>query len=76
MSERRQPRRRTFLSGIHFHIHDLRRTGNTFASQPGATPREPPNRMGHSTGRAAPTCPHIGNGRVQMIADDLNSIQA
>ncbi|MFF5109157.1 tyrosine-type recombinase/integrase [Streptosporangium sp. NPDC000509] len=60
------------LSGVHF--HDLRHTGNTFASQSGATLRELMNRMGHSTTRAALIYLHTENGRDQMIADGMGKL--
>ncbi|MFD8531359.1 tyrosine-type recombinase/integrase [Streptosporangium canum] len=60
------------LSGVHF--HDLRHTGNTFASQSGATLRELMNRMGHSTTRAALIYLHTENGRDQMIADGMGRL--
>ncbi|WP_067181683.1 hypothetical protein [Microtetraspora niveoalba] len=52
-------------------FHDLRHTGNTFASQSGATLRELMNRMGHSTTRAALICQHTAMERDQAIADAL-----
>ncbi|MFI6882844.1 tyrosine-type recombinase/integrase [Streptosporangium canum] len=60
------------LSGVHF--YDLRHTGNTFASQSGATLRELMNRMGHSTTRAALVYLHTENGRDQMIADGMGKL--
>ncbi|WP_420823602.1 tyrosine-type recombinase/integrase [Streptosporangium subroseum] len=60
------------LSGVHF--HDLRHTGNKFASRSGATLRELMNRMGHSTTRAALIYLHTENGRDQMIADGMGGL--
>lgn len=60
------------LSGVHF--HDLRHTGNMFASRSGATLRELMNRMGHSTTRAALIYLHTENGRDQMIADGMGKL--
>ena len=60
------------LSSVHF--HDLRHTGNKFASQSGATLRELMNRMGHSTTRAALIYLHTENGRDQMIADGMGRL--
>ena len=53
----------------------LRHTGNTFASQSGATLRELMNRMGHSTTRAALIYLHTENGRDQMIADGMGKLR-
>ncbi|MGI5485664.1 tyrosine-type recombinase/integrase [Microtetraspora malaysiensis] len=60
------------LSGFHF--HDLRHTGNTFASQSGATLRELMNRMGHSTTRAALIYQHTAMERDRAIADALGKL--
>ncbi|GIH91181.1 tyrosine-type recombinase/integrase [Planobispora siamensis] len=60
------------ISGVHF--HDLRHTGNTFASQSGATLRELMNRMGHSTTRAALIYLHTENDRDRKIADGMGKL--
>ncbi|GII03004.1 tyrosine-type recombinase/integrase [Planobispora takensis] len=60
------------ISGVHF--HDLRHTGNTFASQSGATLRELMNRMGHSTTRAALIYLHTENDRDRKIADSMGRL--
>lgn len=60
------------LSGFHF--HDLRHTGNTFASQSGATLRELMNRMGHSTTRAALIYLHTEGDRDRRIADGMGRL--
>lgn len=60
------------LSGIHF--HDLRHTGNTFASRSGATLRELMARMGHSTTRAALIYLHTTDERDKMIADAMGRL--
>ncbi|WP_449062397.1 tyrosine-type recombinase/integrase [Planomonospora algeriensis] len=60
------------LSGVHF--HDLRHTGNTFASQSGATLRELMNRMGHSTTRAALIYLHTEGERDRKIADGMGRL--
>lgn len=60
------------LSGVHF--HDLRHTGNTFASRSGATLRELMNRMGHSTTRAALIYLHTESGRDRVIADSMGRL--
>ncbi|MBG0813790.1 site-specific integrase [Planomonospora sp. ID82291] len=60
------------LSGVHF--HDLRHTGNTFASQSGATLRELMNRMGHSTTRAALIYLHTESERDRKIADGMGRL--
>ncbi|WP_285702745.1 site-specific integrase [Microtetraspora sp. NBRC 16547] len=57
-----------------FHFHDLRHTGNTFASQSGATLRELMNRMGHSTTRAALIYQHTAMERDRAIADALGKL--
>ncbi|MET8161752.1 site-specific integrase [Sphaerisporangium sp. NPDC005289] len=62
------------LSGFHF--HDLRHTGNKFASQSGATLRELMNRMGHSTTRAALIYLHAEGERDRMIADSMGKLVA
>ncbi|MFI9436731.1 MULTISPECIES: tyrosine-type recombinase/integrase [Streptosporangium] len=60
------------ISGVHF--HDLRHTGNTFASRSGATLRELMNRMGHSTTRAALIYLHTEEERDKMIADSMGRL--
>ncbi|GAA3134539.1 tyrosine-type recombinase/integrase [Streptosporangium carneum] len=60
------------LTGVHF--HDLRHTGNTFASQSGATLRELMNRMGHSTTRAALIYLHTEGDRDRKIADGMGRL--
>ncbi|MFF0243402.1 tyrosine-type recombinase/integrase [Streptosporangium sandarakinum] len=60
------------LSGVHF--HDLRHTGNTFASQSGAKLRELMNRMGHSTTRAALIYLHTESERDRKIADGMGRL--
>ncbi|MFG1861910.1 tyrosine-type recombinase/integrase [Microbispora bryophytorum] len=60
------------LSGFHF--HDLRHTGNTFASQPRPTLRELMNRMGHSTTWAALIFQHTVMERDRAIADALGKL--
>jgi integrase len=62
------------LSGFHF--HDLRHTGNKFASQSGATLRELMNRMGHSTTRAALIYLHAESERDRAIADSMGNLVA
>ncbi|GLW10321.1 putative prophage phiRv2 integrase [Microtetraspora sp. NBRC 13810] len=64
--------KRAGLSGIH--LHDLRHTGNVFASRSGATLRELMDRMGHSTTRAALIYMHTENGRDRAIADGMGKI--
>ena len=59
------------LPAIHF--HDLRHTGNQFAADEGANLREPMDRMGHSTTRAALAYLHGSDERQQDIADALSS---
>lgn len=62
------------LSDVHF--HDLRHTGNTLASQTGATLKELMHRMGHSTVRAAMIYQHNSPGRDQKIAEALDDLIA
>jgi integrase len=59
------------LIGIHF--HDLRHTGNTLASEAGASLRELMDRMGHSTTRAAYLYQHRTSLRDKMIADQISA---
>lgn len=56
------------------HVHDLRHTGNTLASQTGATLKELMQRMGHSTVRAALIYQHAADGRDQKIAEALDGL--
>ncbi len=56
------------------HFHDLRRTGNTLASNAGASTREPMTRMGHSSTRAALIYQHMTAGRDRAIADKLGEM--
>ena len=56
------------------HVHDLRHTGNTLASQTGATLKELMQRMGHSTVRAALIYQHAAEGRDQKIAEALDGL--
>ncbi|WP_055591330.1 tyrosine-type recombinase/integrase [Peterkaempfera griseoplana] len=53
------------------HFHDLRHTGNTLASQTGASTRELMVRMGHSTARAALIYQHMTSDRDRAIADRM-----
>nr|WP_280716365.1 tyrosine-type recombinase/integrase [Kitasatospora sp. MAP5-34] len=53
------------------HFHDLRHTGNTLASQNGASTRELTTRMGHSTTRAALIYQHMTSQRDRAIADRM-----
>ncbi|MBP0452069.1 site-specific integrase [Kitasatospora sp. RG8] len=53
------------------HFHDLRHTGNTLASQNGASTRELMTRMGHSTTRAALIYQHMTSDRDRAIADRM-----
>lgn len=62
------------LPAVHF--HDLRHTGNTLASQTGASLKELMQRMGHSTVRAAIIYQHNTPGRDQKIAQALDDLIA
>ncbi|MEV7805155.1 tyrosine-type recombinase/integrase [Microbispora sp. NPDC088329] len=75
-ASRRHSRRRTALGSgdDSFHFHDLRHTGNTFASRSGATLRELMNRMGHSTTRAALIYQHTAMERDRAVADALGKL--
>ncbi|UQI43216.1 site-specific integrase [Streptomyces sp. HU2014] len=53
------------------HFHDLRHTGNTLASQNGASTKELMTRMGHSTARAALIYQHMTSDRDRVIADKM-----
>ncbi|KJK58348.1 tyrosine-type recombinase/integrase [Saccharothrix sp. ST-888] len=53
------------------HFHDLRHTGNTLASQSGASTRELMTRMGHSTTKAALIYQHMTSDRDRTIADKM-----
>jgi integrase len=53
------------------HFHDLRHTGNTLASQNGASTKELMTRMGHSTARAALIYQHMTSDRDRAIADRM-----
>ena len=56
------------------HCHDLRYTGNTLAASSVANTREPMQRMGHSSVRAALIHQHLTGGRDQVIADHVDQL--
>ncbi|GAA2103962.1 site-specific integrase [Kitasatospora saccharophila] len=56
------------------HFHDLRHTGNTLASQSGASTKELMTRMGHSTARAALIYQHMTSDRDRAIADRMGEM--
>ncbi|MGP3990667.1 tyrosine-type recombinase/integrase [Streptomyces sp. 3N207] len=56
------------------HFHDLRHTGNTLASNTGASTRELMTRLGHSTSRAALIYQHMTGDRDRAIADGLGAM--
>jgi integrase len=60
------------LSGYHF--HDLRHTGNTLASQTGATLRDLMGRMGHGSNRAAMIYLHTSGERDRKLAEALDAL--
>lgn len=60
------------ISGIHF--HDLRHTGNHFASLAGASTKELMGRMGHSSMRAALIYQHRTTDRDQAIAEQIDKM--
>jgi integrase len=55
-----------------FHFHDLRHTGNTLASHPGASLADLMARMGHSSTRAALIYQHTARQRDKEIALSLS----
>lgn len=57
-----------------FHFHDLRHTGNTLASQSGASLADLMARMGHSSTRAARIYAHTTKQRDLAIADSLSAV--
>lgn len=56
------------LSGVHFHFHDLRHTGNQLIANAGANPRELMARMGHDSSRAALIYLHWSADRQRALA--------
>ena len=62
------------LSGLH--LHDLRHTGNTMAAATGASLREPMERMGHSSSRAALIYQHATRERDEAIATAMGEVFA
>lgn len=54
-----------------FRFHDLRHTGNTWAADSGANLREPMERMGHSSTRAALIYLHASRSGDRRIADGI-----
>ena len=56
------------------HVHDLRHTGNTLASEAGASLGELMNRMGHSSTRAARIYLHTREEREQELAATLDKM--
>jgi transposase len=71
-------RRRVWLpalsaTGLDFHLHDLRHTGNNLAAEGGASLRDLMDRMGHATTRAAQIYQHSTSDRQRAIADALAS---
>lgn len=57
--------------GLHF--HDLRHTGNTFASASGAGLRDLMARMGHDSERAAVIYQHAARGADEAITDAIDA---
>jgi integrase len=58
--------------GLHF--HDLRHTGNTFASRTGASLRDLMARMGHDNPRAALIYQHASAEADYAIAQGVNAV--
>jgi len=54
------------------HLHDLRHTGNTLASQTGASLRDLMARMGHDSSAAALLYQHASRSADEAIADALS----
>jgi len=61
---------------VGFHFHDLRHAGNHLAALSGESTREPMQRMGHATMRAALVYQHATDGRAREIADRLDALVA
>jgi integrase len=57
-----------------FHFHDLRHTGNNYASATGANLRELMACMGHETTRVAVIYQHATAQRDQRIAAELSEL--
>jgi len=57
-----------------FHFHDLRHTGNNYASATGANLRELMARMGHETTRAAVIYQHATAQHDRLIAEGLSGL--
>jgi integrase len=59
------------MPGLHF--HDLRHTGNQFAAQSGAAPRDLMARMGHDSDRAAMIYQHEARGADKTIMNAIDT---
>ncbi len=59
------------LPGLHF--HDLRHTGNHFASRSGAALRDLMARMGHDSDRAAMIYQHEAQGADKAITNAIDT---
>ena len=59
------------MPGLHF--HDLRHTGNSLAAATGASLRDPMDRMGHDSARAALIYQHKTAAAGRAIADALSA---
>jgi integrase len=59
------------MPGLHF--HDLRHTGNQFAANSGARPRDLMARMGHDSERAAMIYQHEARGADKTITDAIDT---
>jgi integrase len=71
----RQWRKALTKAGLNgYHIHDLRHTGNTFASWTGATLKDLMGRMGHASTRAALIYRHTTGEQDRRLADSLDAL--
>jgi integrase len=59
----------TGLTGLHF--HDLRHVGNNLVAEAGSSLREPMDRMGHASSRAALIYLHSSPDRQRALADAI-----
>lgn len=65
---------RTKVGLVHFHFHDLRHSGNTWAAATGASTKELMARMGHADERTALIYQHSTADREQVIARALSGL--
>jgi integrase len=63
-------------AGLQLRWHDLRHTGQTYATLAGATPAELQKRAGHATAQMALAYQHVLSGRPQEIAQRMSDLAA